>query len=273
MRIITYPIQNGVEPLPILEGNAEPNFVVGGKTFYSNSYEKQEGTMTNNGDVSGDITTKNDIINVPAGFCENSSIQISPDEQSKIIPSNIKQGITILGELGTYSGETINPLQTLIDGRTGYECFYLLYGYKGTDLSFLNGLDTSNATNMSNMFSNCSNLTTIPLLDTSNATSMSNMFRDCNNLESVPALNVTGVSNLSGAFRDCRSLTRIQMYNIRASLDIHWSTLLDRTALLEIINNLSTVTSATLTLGATLYAKLTPADISIATDKGWTVTG
>ena len=247
MRIITYPIQNGVEPLPILEGNAEPNFVVGGKTFYSNSYEKQEGTMTNNGDVSGDITTKNDIINVPAGFCENSSIQISPDEQSKIIPSNIKQGITILGELGTYSGETINPLQTLIDGRTGYECFYLLYGYRGTDLSFLNGLDTSNVKDMSYMFSNC------------------------NNLESVPALNVTGVSNLSGAFRDCRSLTRIQMYNIRTSLDIHWSTLLDRTALLEIINNLSTVTSATLTLGATLYAKLTPDDILIATNKGWTV--
>ena len=113
--------------MPILEGNAEPNFVVGGKTFYSNSYEKQEGTMTNNGDVSGDITTKNDIINVPAGFCENSSIQISPDEQSKIIPSNIKQGITILGELGI----TIKPLIRRKNGHNHIVLFTIIYKYQG----------------------------------------------------------------------------------------------------------------------------------------------
>ena len=46
-------------------------------------------------------------------------------------------------------------------------------------------LDTSNVTDMSNMFSSCKNLINIPLLDTSSATNMKYMFIECENLITV----------------------------------------------------------------------------------------
>lgn len=59
---------------------------------------------------------------------------------------------------------------------------------------------------------------------------------------------------------------------MKVNFDIHYSTLLDREALLVILNNLSTVTSTrTLTMGSTLLAKLTDEDKTIATNKGWTL--
>ena len=42
---------------------------------------------------------------VPLGYHDGSgTVQIDPVEQSKIIPGNIKQGVTVLGVLGTMSG-------------------------------------------------------------------------------------------------------------------------------------------------------------------------
>ena len=62
------------------------------------------------------------------------------------------------------------------------------------------------------------------------------------------------------------------MKNMAVNFDIHWSTKMEREALLEVINNLATVTSTrTLTMGSTLKAKLTDDDIAIATAKGWTI--
>lgn len=67
------------------------------------------GTMTNNGAVSGTISTKTQQYTVPAGYHDGSGkVQISSTEQAKIIPANIKQGVTLLGETGTYSGEGVN---------------------------------------------------------------------------------------------------------------------------------------------------------------------
>lgn len=67
------------------------------------------GTMTNNGAVSGTISTKAQQYTVPAGYHDGSGkVQISSTEQAKIIPANIKQGVTLLGETGTYSGEGVN---------------------------------------------------------------------------------------------------------------------------------------------------------------------
>ena len=69
--------------------------------------------------------------------------------------------------------------------------------------------DTSNVTDMSNMFYTCSSLTTIPLLDTSNVTDMSSMFRSCYSLTSIPQLDTSNVTNMSGMFNDCSILTSI----------------------------------------------------------------
>ena len=70
---------------------------------------------------------------------------------------------------------------------------------------------TSNVTNMSYMFYNCSNLASVPSLDTSNVTNMSNMFLGCSSLKSVPSLDTSNVTNMSYMFFGCSSLKSVSL--------------------------------------------------------------
>ena len=64
------------------------------------------GTMTNNGAVTGTISTKSQTYTVPQGYHDGSgTVSISSTEQAKIIAANIRQGVTILGVEGSMSGE------------------------------------------------------------------------------------------------------------------------------------------------------------------------
>ena len=109
--------------------------------------------------------------------------------------------------------------------------------------------------------------------DTSNVTDMTDMFYGCTKLTSVPAFDVSNVTTFFHMFDRCIRLTAIHMTGINTSLDISSSTEFTREALVEIINNLTPTNnhSYTLTMGSTNLAKLTNADKNIATDKGWTL--
>lgn len=77
--------------------------ILKGKTAY-NKGAKVTGSMPNNGAVSGTISTKEGTYTVPQGYHDGSGkVQIASTEQSKIIPSNIRDGVTILGVAGTMS--------------------------------------------------------------------------------------------------------------------------------------------------------------------------
>lgn len=79
--------------------------ILAGQSAYVNK-NKIVGTMVNNGAVSGTISTKAGTYTIPIGYHDGSgSVGISSTEQAKIIASNIKNGIKILGVTGTYSGE------------------------------------------------------------------------------------------------------------------------------------------------------------------------
>lgn len=84
--------------------------VLKGKTFYARG-AKMTGTMPNNGAVAGVITTKTGKYTIPMGFHDGSgTCAIDVTEQAKIIESNIREGVTILGVLGTMSSsEGIKP--------------------------------------------------------------------------------------------------------------------------------------------------------------------
>ena len=69
--------------------------------------------------------------------------------------------------------------------------------------------DFKGTTSMRNMFSECSNLQTIPLIDTSNVTNMRNMFSNCNNLQTIPQLNTSNVTNIFAMFMYCYNLQTI----------------------------------------------------------------
>lgn len=86
-----------------------------GKTAYVNG-AKRTGTMPNNGAVSGSINTKDGTYTVPQGYHDGSgSVAIDSTERAKLIPGNIREGITILGVEGTMSGtEDAKPQQKTV---------------------------------------------------------------------------------------------------------------------------------------------------------------
>lgn len=66
------------------------------------------GSMTNNGSVSGTISTKAQEYTIPSGYHDGGGkVKISTTEQAKIIAGNIKSGVEILGVTGDYSGESV----------------------------------------------------------------------------------------------------------------------------------------------------------------------
>ena len=77
--------------------------VLTGKTFAKGG-SVLTGSMKNNGAVSGTITTKAGAYTIPQGYHDGSGkVQIDSTEQSKIIATNIRQGVTILGITGSMS--------------------------------------------------------------------------------------------------------------------------------------------------------------------------
>lgn len=77
--------------------------ILTGKTAY-NKAVKITGTMKNNGAVTGTISAKEGAYTVPQGYHDGSGkVSISSTEQAKLIPSNIRDGVTILGVEGTMS--------------------------------------------------------------------------------------------------------------------------------------------------------------------------
>ena len=169
----------------------------------------------------------------------------------------------------------------------GTDAAYMFHRYL---LNELPQIDTSNVTNMSNMFSSCTNLTTIPQIDTSNVTNMGYMFSSCSSLTTIPQLNGEKLTSVGGTFGNCRSLENFngiinlgQAYLTTQSanyynygLNLSACTNLTYDSLMNIINSLYDIAtlgvkSQQLILGSTNLAKLTAEEIAIATNKGWSV--
>lgn len=86
--------------------------ILSGKTAY-NKGNKITGKMKNNGAVSGKISTKNGVYTVPQGYHDGSGkVQIDSTEQAKLIPTNIREGVTVLGVVGTMSGSEAEKKQS-----------------------------------------------------------------------------------------------------------------------------------------------------------------
>ena len=107
--------------------------ILSGKTAYVNG-SKLEGTMPNNGAISETISTVEGTVTVAQGYHDGSGkVGIAAAEQAKIVPANIREGVTILGVVGTMSGNEDETPEANIDvipsssaqtivPSTGYTC-------------------------------------------------------------------------------------------------------------------------------------------------------
>ena len=165
-----------------------------------------------------------------------------------------------------------------------------------SNLKTIPQLDTSKATTMYRMFYNCSKLESIPLLDTANVTNMDYMFYytniksvpllDMSNvttaknmfsnsaIEHVPELDVSniGSSGMSSFFSNAYSLKTCLLIGLRETLEIHYSSSLEKDSVLHIFNHAQTVSAAkTIKLHKNVFNQLTADEIAIATQKGFSV--
>lgn len=93
----TFDVNSSGATLKASEALEGKTFAAGGKIV--------TGTAKNNGAVSGKISTKNGTYNVPIGYHDGSgTVVIDPTEMAKLISSNIRDGVTILGVTGSMSG-------------------------------------------------------------------------------------------------------------------------------------------------------------------------
>ena len=90
------------------DANAAQGQILNGKIAYVNKV-KITGNMPNNGAVTGTISAVASTYTVPQGYHDGSGqVTISATEQAKIIASNIKSGVTILGVSGSYAGQSVS---------------------------------------------------------------------------------------------------------------------------------------------------------------------
>lgn len=83
---------------------------------------KVTGSMPNNGAVEGYINDKTQPYMIPVGYHDGSgSVGIASAEAAKLIGSNIKSGVEILGVTGTYAGElTKGQTKTVTPTKDGF---------------------------------------------------------------------------------------------------------------------------------------------------------
>lgn len=130
------------------DANVMPAEMLAGKTGYKNG-QKITGTMPNNGAVSGSINSKDGTYSVPQGYHDGSgSVGIDPTEKMKLIPDNIREGVTILGVEGTMSGtEDAKPQQKTVTPKKEQQTVLPDEGYNYLSQVIVEGIPYSESEN------------------------------------------------------------------------------------------------------------------------------
>ena len=116
--------------------------------------------------------------------------------------------------VGTYeeaeTDENYNVMLSPKDsGLTGFDIKNSIIKIGNLDLTGIS--NSSQVTNMSNIFDSCQKLNQIPYFDTSNVTSMSYAFRYCYLIKTVPQLNTSKVIYMNNMLDGCSRLASVPL--------------------------------------------------------------
>ena len=151
--------------------------------------------------------------------------EFEANNQSKTIDITENGGTTVTYDEG-YTGLESVTINTHIQGGGGGGLDFTQIGYEGTPQSLQTPYDyakqiydnwDASVTNRYQAFKNDTQLGYFPLVDTSNVTDMSYMFYECSNLEIVPPINTSNVTSMGYMFYICSGLTSLDLSSFDTS--------------------------------------------------------
>lgn len=152
------------------------------------------------------------------------------------------------------------------------------------NIQILSELPTHNATRMNHIFDNCTRLTIAPVMSTNKVTDVSYMFWQCAALQQIPTYDFSNVTNISYMFRYSFQGNMDKLTDVGGfiGLSCNWGddyglaicSNLTYQSCINILNGLADVTelgSRTLKVHQNFLTTVGD-EISIGTNKGWTIT-
>ena len=235
-------------------------------------------------------------------------IDVSNWDTSKVTSFlSMFSGCSSLRELNTSNwGVTANDIRGMFRTCTNLESVdvskfdtskmtsleFIFFGCNNLKIIDVKNWDTKMVTNLHYTFNECQSVKILDVSrwDISNVTKMTSLFYKCRELEMLDLTmwNVLNLTNVDYMLAFCNKLLSLignrtiedvlannicALSGLKSSLSLSYTSI-DRASIRAVINGLADLTgqsTQTLTLGATLMAKLTEEDIAIATSKNWTI--
>ena len=144
---------------------------------------------------------------------------VSFDEETGVL--TLYGNIENMFALANYSGDKrVKEVKALKGTVLPADCTKLFCRLEAEKIDISNA-DTSHVTNMSDMFSCCSNLKYLNIdnIDTSNVTNMNQTFYACPNLKSInlQSFNTSNVTDMMNMFNQCSSLETLELRGFNTS--------------------------------------------------------